>query len=232
MIQPRFNTDGSGGGPLKNLRHMQRLLQQNVNHIRQYIWNWYSSSPIGSHLSPFQNPGTSSTHTDEEEQLVCTIKSFNMQEPSENLLNVDGPLDVLYPGSFVQSRYVSTGAESLVSLSFPQDKRYNIRIFEASSNFAPVFSSSPSSGDVQYAIKEALKSSSGFVSGSVFYDLFKSTEINKAVIKFNFNQKILRMLDLSGSFSSTTQTRRSKYVLTMLQKLHTVGADLYVQTPG
>ena len=79
-----------------------------------------------------------------------------MSEPSEDLLNIDGNLDVLYPGAFIQSKYVSTGTESLVNLPFPQNKRYNIRVFEGNSNFNPVFSDSPSGADVQRTIKQAI----------------------------------------------------------------------------
>lgn len=51
-------------------------------------------------------------------------------------------------------------------------------------------------------------------------------------INFNFNAKIMKKLDLDGGFEGNWQTKKNKFVLAMVQKLHTVGADLYVQTPG
>ena len=126
-----------------------------------------------------------------------------MSQPNKEILNVDGNLDIVYPGSFVQGKSIGNGPDSLIKLPFPQDKRYNVRIIDGAGNFAPVFAASPSWGDIQYSIKEALKSSQGFTSGNFYYDLSKSTELQSLIAKFNFNIDILQKLDLDGSFSGS-----------------------------
>ncbi len=67
---------------------------------------------------------------------VCRLRVFDFSDPTENLMNVDNSLDTLYPGSFVQAKYISTGAESLVKLPISHQERHPIRL-GGKGNFPP-----------------------------------------------------------------------------------------------
>jgi hypothetical protein len=73
---------------------------------------------------------------------------------------------------------------------------------------------------------------SGFSSGIVYYDLMTSDSIEQLVIDFNFNAKILEKIDLKGGFNGNWQTKKSKYILTMIQKITSYFPDTVVRTPG
>jgi hypothetical protein len=206
-----------------------RLLQQ-LDPIRSYIWPWYTT-PIGSTLTGGTTPGGTQIQSEDPYQ-ICKVRVYDFTNPTEDLVNVDSNMDVLFPGSFVQSRYVSTGAESLVSLPVGQDKRHPIRLASGDGNFAPFDVTPPTAGQVHYAIKQSILASSGFSSGTVYYDLTTSDSIEQLVINFNFNAKILKKLDLEGGFTGNWQTRKKKYILTMIQKINTYFPDMFVRTPG
>lgn len=92
-----------------------RLLQTsntaNKDAVRQYIWPWMVS-PIGNNLPNINSQSGQGTMS-QTKQLVCYLKVFDYSNPSEDLLNSDQPLDVLYPGSFVQGKKIGSGADIL-----------------------------------------------------------------------------------------------------------------------
>lgn len=122
--------------------------------IRNFVYPWYPSNGIGSDLTPVNQQTQEQDYTSDDGQ-ACKMRVFDFQNPTPDLMNSDVNLDVLYPGGFVQNKYVSTGAESLVKLPISHSKRYPIRI-ASEGNFAPVWSNSSEAGDVHYTIKQAL----------------------------------------------------------------------------
>ncbi len=69
-------------------------------------------SPIGSTLHNI-NTQTGTGTISKTKVLDCYLKVFDYSNPSEDLLNSDQPLDVLYPGSFVQGIKIGSGADIL-----------------------------------------------------------------------------------------------------------------------
>lgn len=97
--------------PSPTRRILQTSNTANKDAVRQYIWPWMVS-PIGYNL-PNINTQSGQGTMSQTKQLVCYLKVFDYSNPSEDLLNSDQPLDVLYPGSFVQGKKIGSGADIL-----------------------------------------------------------------------------------------------------------------------
>lgn len=107
-----------------------RRLLAALDPMRDFVFPWYGENPQGSELTTQPATETSQLLSDEEE-TNCYVKSYDFSTPTEELLNIASNTDVLFPGSFVQSKYVRNGVESLVSLPIGQDKRHPIRLASA-----------------------------------------------------------------------------------------------------
>lgn len=144
------------------------------------------------------------------------LKILDYSNPSEDLMNSDQSLDVLYPGSFVQGKYVDSGAEMLVKLPISHEYRYPIRV-AGNGNFVPLWAASSEAGDVHRTIKEAIWNSQGFYSSDVYVKLVTSSEITSLLMTVNFNAKVTRALDISGGFVGDWKTKKNKFFITLLQ---------------
>lgn len=203
-----------------------RLLQTaNKTAVRNEILPWYTT-PFGSTETPF-NTQTDSKSIDDTSSETCLLSTFDFQNPTEELLNVDNSLDVLYPGSFVQSKYISSGSESLVKVPISNAKRNPIRI-AGKGNFAPVWADSSEAGDVHYAIRQAIADSTGFVSSSAYYAFTNATSLTDLTVKLSLNAKIFKKLSLSAGFTGNWKTRRNKMMLTLLQGIASFFPDMVV----
>lgn len=179
------------------------------------------ANPQGSNLTGENSPAGEGV-MQENKELKCVLKIFNYSNPSEDLMNSDQAMDVLYPGSFVQGRRFDSGAESLEKLPISHTFRWPVRV-AGNGNFAPVWANSSEAGDVHRTIKEAIWNSQGFYSADVYLKLVKSSEITSLLLTLNFNAKVFKALDISGGFTGNWQTKKNKFFITMIQGI----ADFY-----
>jgi hypothetical protein len=50
-------------------------------------------------------------------------------------------------------------------------------------------------------------------------------------VQFKFTTKVLNLIGLSGGFTGNWQTKKSRYVLTFLQKIMTFAPDYFLRNP-
>lgn len=197
----------------------------NKDAVRNFIWPWMQT-PKGSALVPSKNESGSGIIS-ETKELKCEFKVFNFSNPSQDLINTGQPLDVLYPGSFVQGKYVDSGEELLVKLPISPEYRYPVRV-AGNGNFAPKWAASSEAGDVHRTIKEAIWNSQAFYSNDVYVKLVTSSEITSLLTTVNFNEKVTRALGIEEGFVGDWKTKKNKLFITLLQGFASFSVDKMV----
>lgn len=97
--------DGALRGPIITLPTLPVLpTTPNKDAVRNYIWNWMNN-PIGTGLTNSNNLANQGVMSDTK-TLKCFLKIFDYSNPSEELMNSDQSMDVLYPGSLIQGKKI------------------------------------------------------------------------------------------------------------------------------